>query len=358
MNQHGDVFEELVLGSPVVCAPLESLAAKFRLGDYSAVFVLCDQNTKKHCWPILRTRISDLDVRVEPIVMPAGESTKTLETCRDVWRSLVDLGADRQSLLINLGGGVVTDLGGFCAAAFMRGIAFAHLPTTVLGMTDAAIGGKHGVDFDGLKNYIGLFADPVFVQIDTAFLKTLPERQIRNGLAEIIKHGAIGDPGLLTMIRKAGSLQLDWDNILHRSIRVKKHFVADDPRDRSARAALNFGHTIGHAIETAQLFTASPLLHGEAVALGMLVETALSRECCGLLAADADDLSGAIRTIFPDLVLPDVQADTLKKLVEKDKKVRRGQLHFTLLERIGKPLVQYSVDADRVVRVYAECRKR
>ncbi|MDX1407111.1 MAG: 3-dehydroquinate synthase family protein, partial [Saprospiraceae bacterium] len=204
------------------------------LGDgYSSVHILADINTMKVCAPVL----SHLPwpVPVHWIGMSAGEGAKNLDTCQLVWRQLADQGADRHSLVINLGGGVVTDLGGFCAATFMRGVRFVHVTTSVLGMVDAAIGGKHGVDLDSLKNYVGLFAAPQLVWIDPAFLRTLPARHQRNGLAEVIKHGCIGDPGLLTLL--AGKIEdIAWDDLLMRSIKVKKQFVEQDPLERGIRA--------------------------------------------------------------------------------------------------------------------------
>ena len=313
-------------------------------GNYSSVHVLCDQNTYAHCWPKINnaSELSGSNV----IVIEPGESNKTLTTCRKVWNALVDNGADRNSLFISLGGGVVTDLGGFCASTFMRGMHFAHVPTTLMGQTDAAIGGKQGVDFGKLKNYLGVISAPGFIVVDTTFLQTLPERELRNGFAETIKHAIIGDRDFLQEI---ADLALDTipgnTELVARSIKVKQSFVEGDVHDRGQRASLNFGHTIGHAIESAAMGTKSPLLHGESVALGMLAEASISVEQCGLPENDYNKISELITAHFGDVSAKGLDAEEVVKLLGKDKKRQGKDVKFALLEAIGRPLTGQVVPA-------------
>lgn len=325
-----------VLGVPVHCGDVRSLADLIDIGRYPAVFVLCDVQTYRHCWPAL----SGLDWKNEPavIVIAEGEQTKTLDTCRQVWEALVTGRADRHSLLINLGGGVVTDLGGFCAATYMRGIDFVHIPTTVLAMTDAAIGGKHGVDFAGYKNYIGLFVQPAAIIVDTAFLHTLPQRQLRNGLAEVIKHGAIGDRDILACLERHDIHSLPWPELIAQSIRVKKHFVERDPLEKGVRAALNFGHSVGHAIESTWLGEGSSALHGEAIALGMRAELALSKVYCHLAESDAGRIGKVIDRYLPGLAFPQTGPEPLIETMMRDKKNVKGELRLALLKAIEQPV--------------------
>jgi len=323
----------------------------FQTHAYSSILILCDENTFRDCWP----KIEHADWPTQPsvIVIPSGELAKNLKTCETVWDAFVAHAADRSSLLINLGGGVVTDLGGFCAASFMRGIHFLHIPTTVLAMTDAAIGGKHGVDFRMYKNYIGTFAEPECILIDSTFIDTLDGREVRSGLAEVAKHGFIGDPELIDMLpRQEGYATLDWNQILRRSIAVKLGFVEDDRYDKGLRAALNFGHTIGHAIETHQLATETPLRHGEAVALGMLVEAAISASQLGLPQEDCAMIESTIGALFPALVLPEIPAEKLQNLISKDKKKSGADVLFALLAAIGEPVVGQKVASSIVNEAY------
>ena len=338
---------------PVYFEEIQNLPRLLQAGDYSSVHVLTDVNTAMECMPLLR----DLGWSrpLHQITMEAGESSKQLDTCKEVWRSLVKNGADRRSLLLNLGGGVVTDLGGFCAATYMRGMAFAHIPTTVLGMADAAIGGKHGVDLDNLKNYVGLFASPEFVWIDPVFLRPLPVRHIRNGAAEIIKHGCIGDPGLLDLFEKMDGFDtIDWQQTLLRSLNVKKRFVEDDPFDKAQRAALNFGHTIGHAFETFGLQTGVDLLHGEAIALGMIVEGEISTRLTQFSEVENERLHALIDRVFHDILTPKIPLGILESLVSKDKKRHSGIVQFALLESFGSPVSEQVVPFDLIEEILSD----
>jgi 3-dehydroquinate synthase len=253
----------------IFLGPLENTLQEL-LGKqtYSSLFLIADRHTAELVPPFL-------DKMAEArIVLEAGEIHKTLRGCTDVWQAMLDARLDRQALTLNFGGGVVGDLGGFCAATFKRGIRFVQIPTTLLAMTDAAVGGKLAVDFHGVKNTIGVFQNPAAVLADPVLLQTLPERELRSGFAEVIKHALIGDPALWELIQDIPRLEksINWTELLKASIAVKVQIVEADPLEKGLRSLLNFGHTIGHALESYFLDTAEPLTHGEAVAIGMLTE--------------------------------------------------------------------------------------
>ncbi|MEO6760630.1 MAG: 3-dehydroquinate synthase family protein [Saprospiraceae bacterium] len=218
--------------------------------DYSRVFVVCDAHTREFCLPLLGP-LFPATANPGGVTLPAGEIFKTLGTCEQVWQAMLEAQLDRRALVINLGGGVVGDLGGFCAATWKRGVDFIQIPTTLLSMTDAAIGGKLGVDFQGIKNTIGVFRNPAAVFVDPAFLQTLPERELRSGFAEVVKHAFIGDPVLFQNIQHLPHLEeAPWAKILGASIAIKARVVAEDPLEKGLRMVLNYGHTIGHAVES------------------------------------------------------------------------------------------------------------
>src|ERR1700712_5850470 len=220
-------------------------------GNFSRFFVLTDENTVKHCLPVIRKQIDKLD-NFDIIEINAGEESKSIDFCVGVWKMLIDFSADRQSLLINLGGGVISDLGGFAASTYKRGIDFIHVPTTLLSQVDASIGGKTGIDIDNLKNIIGTFTQPKAVFIEHAFLQTLPARQIKSGMAEMLKHGLIADADYWNLLKQS-DLENPSSELVYRSIEIKNKVVIADPTERGLRKILNFGHTIGHALESYSL---------------------------------------------------------------------------------------------------------
>lgn len=340
-----------VAGTPVYInrqVSLEELVANIANGG--SIHLLCDSNTVQHCLPL----VSDIASVHQPIVMHAGEEYKTLDTCQEVWSQLVRQGADRHSLLLNIGGGVVTDLGGYCASAYMRGIRFIHVPTTLLGMCDAAIGGKQGVDFDGLKNYIGAFVQPEMVWIDTQFLQSLGIRQLRNGMAEMIKHALIGNTVLFdrlsAMPAEPGDIGVDqWRDWIGDAVAVKKRFVEGDVLDHGARAALNFGHTIGHALESLSLSHSHSLLHGECVALGMLVEGWLSGQVLGSITVPVlDKISATIKAWVPVNMPGSFSVADLLPLIGRDKKGKEGETRFALITDIGSPVTDVAIGMERL----------
>lgn len=300
--------------------------------------ILCDSNTKR-CLEYLHVacpQTQDLPV----IEIPEGELQKNLKTCEMVWYQLTEHGADRQTVLLNLGGGVVTDLGGFIASTYMRGIRFVQIPTSLLGMVDAAIGGKTGVDFGGLKNMIGTFARPEAVLIDSNFLKTLPSRHYRNGLAEVLKHAFISDASILDL------MYANEDELISRSVKVKMDVVARDEFESGERKKLNFGHTIGHAIESHLLDSVRTVLHGEAIAAGMVMEAYISTRTAGLPEADFQKIIQLTDSIFSRVSLSASEWNEVRKLMLYDKKNRDGQVRFVLLKSIGEAVVDQPVSEE------------
>lgn len=302
--------------------------------EVSTVFVLVDENTKTHCLPIIAEVIES---KFHLIEIKAGEAYKTLETCNFIWNKLLEYGADRHSLVINLGGGVIGDMGGFVAATYMRGISFIHMPTTLLSQVDASIGGKLGVDHKGLKNMLGIFRNPTAVITHTPFLKTLDEREIKSGYAEVIKHALINSKQAWELIKSKGaSLNKDnWTKLVSQAVKTKIEIVDNDPTEQGLRKILNFGHTIGHAIESFYLGTDNQLLHGEAVAKGMITEAYLSFKMGKLNVIELDEINTLLESLY---ALPTIQeADTprLLELMSQDKKNKGGVKLFSLLNGIG-----------------------
>lgn len=309
---------------------------------FSSVYILCDTNTKRYCLPVFLKKNKSLQ-KAPVFAISAGEKHKSLETLAACWDFLLGQGADRHSLLICLGGGVVCDLGGFAASAFKRGISFVHVPTTLLAMADASVGGKTGIDFQGYKNIIGSFAQPRGVFIYEGFLSTLPARQIRNGMAEIIKAALIGHPQLW---KKFLSLKFmptgGLAGYIIESIRVKNRIVVKDPHENDLRQALNFGHTVGHAIEAYFLTKKNSLFHGEAVILGMCVELCLGKR---LRITEAETAMNAFLFLKKHFLLrkfSSAEIHSFLHLMRQDKKNRRGAWSFALLKKPGEPALHVS----------------
>lgn len=298
----------------------------------SLLVILADDNTIRHCVPLVEP-LTSAGIR---IVIASGDQHKTLDSCETIWSSLVESGADRESLILNVGGGMICDLGGFAAACYQRGIRFAHIPTSLLAMADAAMGGKTGVNFQGYKNYIGRFEAPAFIWTDPAFLLTLPEQEILDGLAEIVKHAIIGSADLWKTISTFENPEsIDWYQLLELNIPVKLHITEADPFEKGIRKTLNFGHTIGHALESHFLDSAQPLSHGQAVTLGMLAETKLAH-LAGLLGNEdfKSIIALILRLLAPrEVTLPTI--DALRPWLQGDKKKSGGSVGYSLPGLIG-----------------------
>ncbi len=298
--------------------------------DYSSIFILVDENTFKDCYPSF-IEILETNKRIEVVEIESGEIHKNLDTCVGVWNALTELNADRNSLLITLGGGVITDLGGFVASTFKRGIDFVNIPTTLLSMVDASVGGKTGVDLGVLKNQIGLFANPEIVIIDENYLTTLHEREIRSGMAEIIKYGLTYDTKLLESINKLELLNINY--LIHRSIEIKNEIVLKDPKENGLRKVLNYGHTLGHAIESYFLESENKknLSHGEAIAIGMVCEAYLSHKVLHLSSEKMIIVKNLIASLFKKVSIKQEDYDRIFDFLKHDKKNKKGQLNFVLL---------------------------
>ena len=315
--------------------------------NHTGLMVIVDELTEQHCWPRLQSLLEQRSPHL--ITVPAGERHKHLETTQYIWKELFRLGVGRRWCVLNLGGGVIGDMGGFAAATFKRGIDFIQLPTTLLSQVDASVGGKLGIDFNDLKNSVGVFQNPRAVWIDPTFLNTLPERELRSGYAEVIKHALIADAEQWNGIRMLTDLrQADWSTIIPASVAIKYQIVQQDPLERGLRKALNFGHTIGHAIESYWLHTEHRLLHGEAIAAGMIAESWLSSQLCGLPPADLDDISSYLLQIYGHQPISLTAFDELLALMKQDKKNEDARINFSLLSAAGSCAINQTAGADLI----------
>lgn len=314
----------------VFLGPLqETFPLWWQQGRYSSLCIIADDHTRQYCLPYFLQQ-TGLSPDTCIVAIAPGEVNKTLATCSGIWQSMLNARLDRHALVVNLGGGVIGDMGGFCAATYKRGIDFVQVPTTLLAMTDAAVGGKLGIDFQGIKNTIGVFRNPVAVFADPAFLRTLPANERRSGFAEMIKHALIGDPALWQEMQQmpGGYLQNAdagyWFGLLKASLAVKVRIVTEDPQEKDLRALLNFGHTIGHALESYFLNTPVPLTHGEAVAIGMICETPV--DIPGLQQAVAD----MVLRHFGHRPVPEQDFPAIWELMLQDKKNAAGQVRMAV----------------------------
>lgn len=320
--------------------------------NYSSLFILVDENTNEFCLSKFLPQLA-IEIPIEIIEIEAGEGMKNISTCVEIWSILSDLGADRKSVLINLGGGVITDLGGFIASTFKRGIDFINVPTTLLGMVDASIGGKNGVDLGVLKNQVGLIAIPQLLLIDTSFLESLPQTQMRSGLSEMLKHGLIYDKNYWNQFLDLENLNFDdLDALVYRSVEIKNEIVMQDPTEKGIRKALNFGHTLGHAIESHFLERATPLLHGEAIAIGMILESYISKEQNKLSHIEYDEIKKVLLAIFGKQTFTLEDINSIQNLLIHDKKNEYGKVQFTLIDSIGTILLNQSASNDLIFKSF------
>lgn len=314
-------------------------------------FILVDENTYHNCYPLLKEIFASQVPGT--IVIKSGEVNKTLETCHLIWERMTFSNATRDSLLINLGGGAICDLGGFAASIYKRGIDFIHIPTTLLAQVDASVGGKTGVNFDSFKNQLGTFTNPLLVCIYPGFLKTLPQRHIKNGFAEVIKHGLIADKNYWNEIKKWNpSFILDNAGIIEESVRIKSIIVHKDTNEKGIRKALNFGHTFGHAFETHSLkYSSKPLLHGEAVAMGIICESYLSSMKTGLAKNDYKEIAQYVLGKYPYYSINEEGKQELLRLMMQDKKNFNKQINCTLLKDIGDAVIDNFITQEDMTEV-------
>ena len=313
----------------------------------SLIFVLVDTNTHEYCLPNFLAQLESGDIVVEVMEMPEGEDHKTIDICTGVWEALSDYGADRKSLLINLGGGVVTDLGGFVASTFMRGIDYINIPTSLLAMVDASVGGKTGVDLGHLKNQVGVISEGSMVLIDTSYLGTLPQNQMVSGYAEMLKHGLVYDKTYWETLTNLHHLDISHlDQLIYDSVVIKNKVVSEDPTEQGLRKILNFGHTLGHAIESYFLGNAdkTPLLHGEAIAIGMILEAYISTKICDLSSEEFQNIKTNILKTFSKVEINEKDIEIIIGLLKYDKKNSYGTVKFVLLDAIGTPKINCEVE--------------
>lgn len=321
----------------------------------SKIFILVDTNTHEYCLPNFLSLLESGDIIVEVMEMPEGEDHKTIDICTGVWEALSEYHADRKSLMINLGGGVVTDLGGFVASTYMRGIDYINVPTSLLAMVDASVGGKTGVDLGVLKNQIGIISEGSMVLIDTSYLGTLPQNQMVSGYAEMIKHGLIYDRKYWESLINFENLDVsELDKLIYDSVVIKNNIVSEDPKEQGLRKILNFGHTLGHAIESYFLGNAdkTPLLHGEAIAIGMLLEAYIATKVSNLSKEDYKEIENGILKTFTKVNINENDQKIIIDLLKHDKKNSHGKVKFVLLESIGKPKIDCEVSNALILEAF------
>lgn len=324
-------------------SPLNEL---IRSRQYARIVVIVDKNTAVHCLPILK---KELQASFEIIEILAGEQHKNLQTCQLIWTQMMQLKLSRRALCINLGGGVIGDMGGFCASTFKRGMDFVQIPTTLLSQVDASIGGKLGIDFMQVKNSIGVFNNPQMVLVNPDFLKTLSKAEIRSGFAEIIKHSLIADAQEWQRIQQMKVLEeIDWTSLIEPSLRIKKQVVETDPFEHGLRKALNFGHTIGHALEGYALETEEPLLHGEAIAIGMVCEAYLSHVNDQLSEKELMDIVAFFKHTYDYWAIPLEAFEAFLALMHNDKKNKGSEINFSFIPKVGTVKVNQTADEEQI----------
>jgi len=300
---------------------------------YQHFIILVDENTQIHCLEYVLTSFEVLS-KAEIITIPAGEESKSLEIAAQIWSAFQEYGITRNALLINLGGGVVSDLGGFIASIYKRGIDFINVPTSLLGMIDASVGGKTGIDFNSLKNDLGLFSTPQFIICDPIFLSTLPEEEFLSGKAEMLKHGVLSSQQLWTTAKNSTPKNISTRDI-KASIEVKNTIVQQDFREDHERKKLNVGHTVGHAIESLFLQRSEPLTHGNCIAWGMVIEAFLAFHTKHLSEEDFFEISNTIQLNYPKIHITAEDIDPIIQLMKNDKKNQGEKINFNLIRGFG-----------------------
>lgn len=312
---------------------------------FSKLGVIADTNSFSACYPLIADALPEHSY----FSFEAGETNKNINTCIQIWQWMTDQSFDRRTLIINLGGGVTGDMGGFCASTYKRGIRFINIPTSLLSQVDASVGGKLGVDFNGYKNHIGVFNEPEAVIISTAFLATLPLPELRSGYAEIIKHGLIRNTNYFESLKKEAWENQNWKDIIEKSVSIKREVVEKDPKEEGLRKILNFGHTVGHAVESFYLDTDRHLLHGEAIAIGMIAEAYLSKKLCGLPASELDTITDFLLFVFEKIEIPAEDLENIAQLCVQDKKNEGKVINCSLLRRIGECDYNIPVSSEYII---------
>lgn len=316
--------------------------------SFSKIFILVDENTHEYCLPILLGNL-ETDIAFEILEIEAGEEMKNIQTANQLWEILTEMQADRKSLMINLGGGVITDMGGFVASTYKRGIQFVNIPTTLLSICDASIGGKTGIDLMHYKNMVGTFAFPEQIFAYSGFLDTLPAKELKSGFAEMLKHGLIADKKHwedLTQLQHLDTVGIE--PFIKQSMEIKQEVVNADFHEKSVRKTLNFGHTIGHAIESLCLSTENPILHGEAVALGMIAEAHLSHLEGLISKEDSEIIINHISRYFCYIDITPFKEEDIFTLLMNDKKNADAKINFSLLSGIGSCVFDHQCSTENI----------
>ena len=318
---------------------------------YSKVFILVDSNTKKYCLKLfLKKHLSE--IKIQLITIKNGEENKNTKSLHSIWIKISKLGGDRNSLLINLGGGMISDLGGFVASTYNRGIDFINIPTTLLSMVDASIGGKVGINIEKLKNMVGVFNYPKLILIDTSFLQTLPKRELKSGFGEMLKHGLIFDKKYFKRLSELKNINSKLNNeLIYTSIKIKNEIVKNDPKEKNIRKILNFGHTLGHAIESHFLGKkkSKTLLHGEAISIGMILESYISYKILKMPYEQCLHIRKTINSKFEKIKINSEDSKSITNLIKFDKKSKDGKVLFVLLYEIGKSKIDIEVPRKTII---------
>ncbi len=329
----------------------KELASLYDFSSYSKAFVVTDQVVE----PLLLKGLTNmLPLEVASLALPAGEHYKDTKHVQRLWQAMHEADCDRKSLIINLGGGVISDIGGFAAATYMRGLDFLNIPTTLLAQVDASVGGKTGCNFAGVKNLIGSFSQPIGILIDPQLLATLPEREFSSGFGEILKHGLVADADYFAQVSTKQPRQFspeELEAIITQSCRIKLAIVENDETEGGVRKIVNFGHTIGHAIEALSHETAQPLLHGEAVGIGIVAESYISHALGLLPLADLELIEHAVSKANLPTTVPNFDHPAILRKMRSDKKNEARQVNFTLLEAIGKARYNQAVPEQTVIEI-------
>lgn len=326
---------------------LEDIVDACFLQTGHAPIVLVDESTHDHCWPLLNKdgKFTDADL----IEIPSGEESKSLEIVEQVWSALTNLQVNRSTWVINLGGGVVTDFGGFVSSTFKRGLNFINIPTTLLAMVDASVGGKNGINFGGIKNHIGVFTKPNAVYLCPVFLETLPNEHLQNGFAEMLKHGLVDKVEHWQKLKNSSPILPDISQYITESVQIKAQIVEKDFRDTGERMKLNFGHSVGHAIEALRMTDDAHVHHGFAIAAGMIIEARISANKGILEAASAKEIEDTILQHFELDDLLNIPCKSLLPFIMQDKK-NTNKMIFTLLDKPGHALINQEVTADELAQ--------
>lgn len=323
------------------------------IGNYQKgkIFLATEEKVNHLCLPDFSSFFESKDIK--KVVVPSGENSKKMESVEKIWKFLSENGADRNSLLINIGGGMLTDLAGFAASTFKRGLDFLNIPTTLLSQVDASVGGKTGINFNGLKNEVGTFKEPVAVIIHTEFLKTIDRENFISGYAEMIKHGLIKSPEHLEELKTFEIENIDYNHlqeIIRHSVEIKKYFVANDFTESGIRKALNFGHTAGHAFESLAMEQNRPVLHGYAVAYGMIAELFLSVKKCGFPQNELQNLTSWLLKVYGKFQISETDFERLFELMTHDKKNESGRINFTLLPKVGEIAINKNCEKELILK--------